>query len=88
MFSHNWHFNYRWHCYIPTHSGVVALSSVQLVWSQLRLALKGKFVFNKVSIIRHYLYGTCQGQYYVRQFEVYKSLYNIAAKKWLISPLC
>jgi hypothetical protein len=70
------------------HSIAVAPSSVQLVWSQLHPALKGTFVLNTVSIIRHYIYSTCQGLYYVRQFEIYKSLYNITAEKWLVNTLC
>ena len=60
-FSYNSHFNYRWLCYITEHYCAVVPSSVQLVWSQLLTALKGKFVLNTVSIIRYYIYSTCQG---------------------------
>jgi len=73
-FNYNLQFNYRWHCYISEYFGAVAPLSVQLGWSQLHPALLGAFVLNTVSITRHYIYSTCQGLYYVRQCEIYKSL--------------
>ena len=69
------------------HSPAVAPLSVQRVWSQLLTVLKGAFSLNKFSINKH-MYNTCQGLYYMRQFEVYKPLYNITAEKWLVNASC
>jgi hypothetical protein len=62
------------------HSSAVPPLPVQRVWSQQLTVLKGAFATNKFSINRH-IYSTCQGLYYMRQFEIYKSLYNIIAEK-------
>jgi len=85
-FSYNSLFNYRWLCYVTDHSGAVAPSSVQLVWSLLHPAFIGTLVINMVNVIRHYIYSTCQGCImWVWDLQI---IGNCTIVNWLVNALC
>jgi hypothetical protein len=85
--THNAHFNCRLPFYIQDLLRAVAPSSVRLALLQLLTALMGTFVINTVSVIRHYIYSTCQGLFYVMCYAIYKSLDNITVRMLLIIAL-